>query len=122
MVPPVPMPATKCVMRPLVCSHSTGPELWEQTKGRITHFVAGMGTGGTITGAGRYLKKMNERIQVVGADPVGSILKHYKETGQIGEAHTYKIEGVGEDFIPTATDFSVVRSEEHTSELQSRLH
>jgi cystathionine beta-synthase len=87
---------------------STGPELWEQTKGRITHFVAGMGTGGTITGAGRYLKKMNERIQVVGADPVGSILKHYKETGQIGEAHTYKIEGVGEDFIPTATDFSVV--------------
>ena len=87
---------------------STGPELWEQTKGRITHFVAGMGTGGTISGAGRYLKKMNSRIQVIGADPVGSILKHYKETGQIGEAHTYKIEGVGEDFIPTATDFSVV--------------
>jgi len=55
-----------------------------------------------------YLKKMNERIQVIGADPVGSILKHYKETGEIGEAHTYKIEGVGEDFIPTATDFSVV--------------
>jgi cystathionine beta-synthase len=87
---------------------STGPELWEQTRGRITHFVAGMGTGGTISGAGRYLKKMNEKIQVIGADPVGSILKHYKETGQIGEAHTYKIEGVGEDFIPTATDFSVV--------------
>ena len=87
---------------------STGPELWEQTKGRITHFVAGMGTGGTISGAGRYLKKMNSRIQVIGADPVGSILRHYKETGQIGEAHTYKIEGVGEDFIPTATDFSVV--------------
>jgi len=87
---------------------STGPELWEQTKGRITHFVAGMGTGGTISGTGRYLKKMNERIQVIGADPVGSILKHYKETGELGEAHTYKIEGVGEDFIPTATDFSVI--------------
>ncbi len=87
---------------------STGPELWEQTKGRITHFVAGMGTGGTITGTGRYLKKMNEKIQVIGADPVGSILKHYKETGEMGEAHTYKIEGVGEDFIPTATDFAVV--------------
>ena len=87
---------------------STGPELWEQTKGRITHFIAGMGTGGTITGAGRYLKKMNEKIQVIGADPVGSILKHFKETGQMSEAHTYKIEGVGEDFIPTATDFSVV--------------
>jgi cystathionine beta-synthase len=87
---------------------STGPELWEQTRGRITHFVAGMGTGGTISGAGRYLKKMNEKIQVIGADPVGSILKYYKETGKIGEAHTYKIEGVGEDFIPTATDFSVI--------------
>jgi cystathionine beta-synthase len=87
---------------------STGPELWEQTKGRITHFVCGMGTGGTITGTGRFLKKMNAKIQVIGADPVGSILKHYKDTGEMGEAHTYKIEGVGEDFIPTATDFSVV--------------
>jgi cystathionine beta-synthase len=67
-----------------------------------------MGTGGTISGTGRYLKKMNEKIQVIGADPVGSILKHYKETGEIGAAHTYKIEGVGEDFIPTATDFAVV--------------
>jgi len=87
---------------------STGPELWEQTRGRITHFVTGMGTGGTISGTGRYLKKMNEKIQIIGADPVGSILKYYKETGKIGEAHTYKIEGVGEDFIPGATDFSVV--------------
>jgi len=87
---------------------STGPELWEQTRGRITHFVVGMGTGGTISGAGRYLKKMNEKIQIIGADPVGSILKHYHETGQMSEPHTYKIEGVGEDFIPTTTDFSVV--------------
>jgi cystathionine beta-synthase len=87
---------------------STGPELWEQTRGRITHFVTGMGTGGTISGTGRYLKKMNEKIQIIGADPVGSILKQYKETGQIGVAHTYKIEGVGEDFIPSATDFSVI--------------
>jgi cystathionine beta-synthase len=87
---------------------STGPELWEQTKGRITHFVAGMGTGGTISGAGRFLKRMNDKVQVVGADPVGSILKHYKETGEMSEAHTYKIEGVGEDFIPTATDFSII--------------
>lgn len=87
---------------------STGPELWQQTKGRITHFVAGMGTGGTISGTGKYLKEQNPKVQVIGADPVGSILKHYKETGQMSEAHTYKIEGVGEDFIPTATDFSVV--------------
>ena len=87
---------------------STGPELWRQTGGRITHFVAGMGTGGTISGTGRYLKEHNPKVQVIGADPVGSILKHYKETGEMSEAHTYKIEGVGEDFIPTATDFSVV--------------
>ncbi len=87
---------------------TTGPELWNQTAGKITHFVAGMGTGGTITGTGRYLKEQSAKVEVVGADPVGSILKHYKETGEIGEAHTYKIEGVGEDFIPGATDFGVV--------------
>jgi len=87
---------------------TTGPELWKQTAGRITHYVAGMGTGGTISGAGKYLKEKNPKVQVIGADPIGSILKHYKETGEISEAHTYKIEGVGEDFIPSATDFSVV--------------
>jgi cystathionine beta-synthase len=87
---------------------TTGPELWEQTAGRITHFVAGMGTGGTISGTGRYLKEKNPKVQVIGADPVGSILKHYHETRQMAEPHTYKIEGVGEDFIPTATDFSVI--------------
>ena len=87
---------------------TTGPELWEQTAGKITHFVAGMGTGGTISGVARYLKERNPKIQVIGADPVGSILKRYKETGQIGEARTYKIEGVGEDFIPTTTDFKLI--------------
>jgi cystathionine beta-synthase len=87
---------------------TTGPELWRQTGGRISHYVAGMGTGGTISGAGRYLKDQNPQVQVIGADPVGSILKHYKETGEMTEPHTYKIEGVGEDFIPGATDFSVI--------------
>ena len=87
---------------------TTGPELWEQTAGRITHFVTGMGTGGTISGTGRYLKEKNPAVRVIGADPVGSILKHYHDTHEITEAHTYKIEGVGEDFIPTATDFSVI--------------
>jgi cystathionine beta-synthase len=87
---------------------TTGPEIWEQTRGRITHFVAGMGTGGTISGAGRFLKERSGRVQVIGADPVGSILKHYKETGELAEARPYKIEGVGEDFVPTALDFSVV--------------
>jgi len=87
---------------------TTGPELWEQTAGKITHFVAGMGTGGTISGTGRYLKEKNPKVQVIGADPVGSILKHYHETREMSEPHTYKIEGVGEDFIPTATDFAVI--------------
>jgi cystathionine beta-synthase len=87
---------------------TTGPELWEQTSGKITHFVCGMGTGGTITGTGRYLKEKNPKIQIIGADPVGSILKHYHETGQMSEPHTYKIEGVGEDFIPGVYDFKVI--------------
>jgi cystathionine beta-synthase len=87
---------------------STGPELWEQTRGRITHFVAGMGTGGTISGAGRFLKEGNAAVQVIGADPIGSILKAYHETGKMTEPHTYKIEGVGEDFIPGTTDFAVI--------------
>jgi cystathionine beta-synthase len=87
---------------------STGPEIWEQTAGKITHFVCGMGTGGTISGTGRFLKEKNPKVQVIGADPVGSILKHYHETGQMSEAHTYKIEGVGEDFIPGATDFKLI--------------
>ncbi len=93
---------------PLAHYRTTGPELWEQTAGKITHFVTGMGTGGTISGTGRYLKEKNAKVQVIGADPVGSILKAYHETGQITGAHTYKIEGVGEDFIPSATDFKVI--------------
>ena len=87
---------------------TTGPELWKQTAGKITHFIAGMGTGGTISGIAKYLKEQNPKVQVIGADPVGSILKYYKETGKIGEAHTYKIEGVGEDFIPGSLDIALV--------------
>lgn len=87
---------------------STGPEIWEQTAGKVTHFVAGPGTGGTISGTGRFLKEKNPALQVIGADPVGSILKHYKETGELIEGHPYKIEGVGEDMIPSAMDFSVI--------------
>jgi cystathionine beta-synthase len=87
---------------------TTGPELWEQTAGKITHFVAGCGTGGTITGVARYLKERKPSVRIIGADPVGSILRHYKETGEMSEAHTYKIEGVGEDFIPSVYDFSLI--------------
>src|SRR5438270_12209351 len=87
---------------------TTGPELWEQTAGRITHFVSGIGTGGTISGTGRFLKEKNPNIKVIGADPFGSIYKTYKETGKIPETTPYLVEGIGEDFIPTATDFSVI--------------
>jgi cystathionine beta-synthase len=87
---------------------STGPELWRQTNGRISAFVAGMGTGGTISGTGRFLKEQNPDIKIVGVDPVGSLYTHYFETGELGEAHSYKVEGVGEDFLPTTMNFGVV--------------
>jgi cystathionine beta-synthase len=81
--------------------HATGPEIWRQTAGRITHFVAGVGTGGTITGAGRFLKERNSDIEVIGADPVGSIYAG-------GEVKPYLVEGVGEDFWPESFDPEVV--------------
>ena len=87
---------------------TTGPELWRQTGGRIKAFIAGMGTGGTISGTGKYLKERNPDIKIVGVDPVGSLYTHYFESGELGEAHSYKVEGVGEDFLPTTMDFSVV--------------
>jgi cystathionine beta-synthase len=79
---------------------TTGPELWEQTEGRITHFVAGLGTGGTISGTGRFLKEQNPSIRVVGADPYGSVFKTYKETGRTHEATPYLVEGIGQEVIP----------------------
>ncbi len=87
---------------------TTGPEIWRQTGGRLDVFVAGMGTGGTISGVGRYLKEQNPKVVVVGADPVGSVYTEYFKTGVMPEAHTYKIEGIGEDFLPSTMDFSVV--------------
>jgi cystathionine beta-synthase len=80
---------------------TTGPELWEQTEGRITHFVAGLGTGGTISGTGRFLKEQNPAVRVVGADPYGSVFKTYKETGRTHEATPYLVEGIGQEVIPT---------------------
>ncbi|HEY0078805.1 MAG TPA: pyridoxal-phosphate dependent enzyme [Pyrinomonadaceae bacterium] len=80
--------------------HATGPELWEQTDGKITHFVAGIGTGGTISGTGRYLKEKNPNIVVVGADPYGSVFKTYKETGKTHEVTPYLVEGIGQEVIP----------------------
>jgi cystathionine beta-synthase len=86
---------------------TTGPEIWEQTGGNVTMFVAGVGTGGTITGAGRYLKERNRKIRVVGADPEGSILAGTFRGAQTS-AMPYKVEGIGEDFVPGTLDFSVV--------------
>ena len=87
---------------------STGPELWTQTSGKIDAFVAGMGTGGTITGSAMYLKEKNKNVQIVGVDPIGSILHDYFKTGKMTQAHTYKIEGIGEDIIPQNYDFKVI--------------
>jgi len=88
--------------------YGTGPEIWEQTEGRITHFIAGMGTGGTITGCGRYLKEKNPDITVIGADPTGSSLKTYKDTGRLVEALPYLIEGVGQERIPGNLQFKYI--------------
>jgi cystathionine beta-synthase len=87
---------------------STGPEIWRQTGGRISAFIAGMGTGGTISGTGRFLKEQNPGIKIVGADPIGSLLHDYFHTRQLGLAHAYKVEGVGEDFLPTTLNFDVI--------------
>ncbi|MEQ1855661.1 MAG: pyridoxal-phosphate dependent enzyme [Longimicrobiales bacterium] len=87
---------------------TTGPEIWEQTAGRVTHFVASAGTGGTITGAGRYLKQRNPAVRVVGIDPEGSLIGPFFNTGTRIEGHPYKVEGIGNDKIPGALDLSVV--------------
>src|SRR6266849_6576006 len=89
---------------------TTGPELWEQTEGRITHFVAAAGTGGTITGVGRYLKERNKKDKVIAGDPVGSILADYWRTSgaEVKEGVPYKVEGIGQDKIPGTLDMSVI--------------
>src|SRR6056297_439572 len=89
---------------------STGPEIWRQTEGKITHYVAGMGTGGTISGTAKYLKEQNPDIQVIGVDSVGSVYKHYFETGEFSKdvIHPYVTEGIGEDIIPANIDFEYI--------------
>ena len=90
---------------------TTGPEIWEQTGGLVTDVVIGMGTGGTISGTGRYLKEQNPKIRVVGVDPMGSLLMETWQRGHIPEdthPKTYKVEGIGEDFLPSTLDLSVI--------------
>src|SRR6478672_4974700 len=88
----------------------TGPEIWEQTEGRVTHLVVGVGTGGTVSGVGRYLKGKNPSLKVWGIDTYGSVFKKYKETGIFDkhEIYPYITEGIGEDFLPGNVDFSVI--------------
>ncbi len=88
----------------------TGPELWEQTEGKITHFVAGVGTGGTLSGVARFLKEQNPDIKIYGVDAFGSVLTKYHETGTIDydEAYAYNIEGIGKNFIPANIDFKII--------------
>jgi len=92
--------------------NSTGPEIWEQTEGEITHLVACSGTGGTISGTAKYLKEQNPNVKVIGVDAFGSVIKKYHETREFDEKeiYPYRIEGLGKNLIPTATDFDVIDS------------
>lgn len=97
---------------------STGPEIWEQTEGKVTHIVVGVGTGGTISGTGKYLKEQNENIQLWGVDTYGSVFKKYHETGEFDEKEIYPYitEGIGEDIIPKNVDFSIIDHFEKVSD------
>ena len=90
--------------------NSTGPEIWDQTEGKITHLVACSGTGGTISGTAKYLKEKNPNIKIIGVDAFGSVIKKYHETREFDEKeiYPYRIEGLGKNLIPTATDFDVI--------------
>ena len=97
---------------------TTGPEIWEQTEGKVTHYVAGMGTGGTITGVSKFLKEKNPDIQTVGIDSVGSVYRAYFETGEFdkNEIKPYLTEGIGEDIIPGNIDFDYIDAVEQVND------
>jgi len=101
----------------------TAPEIWEQTEGRITHLVVGVGTGGTVSGVGRYLKEKNPKVKVWGIDTYGSVFKKYKETGIFdkNEIYPYITEGIGEDFLPKNVDFSVIDHFEKVTDKDAAL-
>ena len=87
---------------------TTGPEIWEQTEGKITHFVASIGTGGTISGTGKFLKEKNPNIKIIAADPYGSVFKTYKESGVMTEGTPYLVEGIGQDMLPENVWFQYI--------------
>ncbi len=98
---------------------TTGPEIWEQTDGKITHFVAGIGTGGTISGVGRFLKGKNPDIQIIGADPNGSILREFKEKGSMAKGNPYLVEGIGQDCLPKNVQFEYIDKIFNISDMDS---
>ncbi len=101
----------------------TGPEIWNQTDGEITHLVVGVGTGGTICGTGKYLKEKNPKIKILGIDTYGSVFKKYKETGIFdkNEIYPYVTEGIGEDFLPANVDFSIIDHFEKVSDKDAAI-
>lgn len=88
--------------------YTTGPEIWKQTERKVDCFVAGIGTGGTLSGAGKYLKEKNPRIKIIAVDPEGSVFYDYFETGKLIKPHVYKVEGIGEDYLVKAVDFDLI--------------
>nr|WP_294947697.1 pyridoxal-phosphate dependent enzyme [uncultured Mucilaginibacter sp.] len=101
----------------------TGPEIWEQTEGKVTHVVAGVGTGGTLSGIARFLKEKNPDIKIIGIDTYGSVFKKYKETGEFdkNEIYPYITEGIGEDFLPANVDFSLIDHFEKVTDMDAAL-
>lgn len=93
---------------PEIHYRTTGPEIWDDTEGRVTHFVAGIGTGGTISGVGKYLKERNPKVKVVGVDPIGSLYYEKHHFNRVGQAKTYVVEGIGEDFFPATMDLGIL--------------
>src|SRR6267378_1444052 len=87
---------------------TTGPEIWEDSEGKVTHFVCGVGTGGTISGVGKYLKEKNPSVKIIGVDPFGSLYYDFVKTGQTIKAKTYVVEGIGEDFFPTTMNLKIL--------------
>ena len=108
-------------MNPEAHYHTTGPEIWEDSEGKITHFVCGMGTGGTISGVGRFLKEKNPAIKIIGVDPIGSLYYEFVKTGKIGKARTYVVEGIGEDIFPSTMDFKVLDDVEQVTDRECFL-
>ncbi len=98
---------------------TTGPEIWEQTEGGIDYLVAGLGTGGTMSGAGKFLKQKKPTLKNVGADPIGSVYQGYFQTGKLPQPHVYKVEGIGEDMLCKAMDFSVLDDIRQVDDKQS---